>query len=76
MRTTLGAFVLAMLLTVSVGAGTMQNDSPTTPPPAPTPESSQVVDEPSDYSVMQNDETEGLTAEVVLNVLLGVLALS
>lgn len=71
MRNTLGAFVLALLLTVSISAGVMQNDSQA-PPPAPTPEATPT---PTPDGVMQNDDTEGLMAEIVLDMLLGVLAL-
>lgn len=75
MRKTLGAFVLAILLTVSLSAGVMQNDNPAPPAPAPTPEAPLAAPTPTPEGVMQNDNTEGLTAEFLFDVLLGVLAL-
>lgn len=73
MRKTLGTSVLSILLTISISAGVMQNDSQAPPPPpAPTP---QVTPTPLPDGVMQNDYTGGLTAEIVMDLLLGVLAL-
>ena len=71
MRKILGTFVLALLLTISISAGVMQNDSQA-PPPAPTPEATPT---PTPDGVMQNDDTEGLTAAILMDMLLGVLAL-
>ncbi len=75
MRKTLGTCLLALLLTGSASAGVIQNESPV-PPPAPTAEETTVVLEPSGDGVMQNDRSDSLTAEVLVRVLLGVLALS
>ncbi len=72
MRKTLGTLVLSILLTISISAGVMQNDSQAPPPPAPTPEATPT---PTPDGVMQNDDTEGLTAVIVWDMLLGVLAL-
>lgn len=69
MRKTLGTFVLTTLLAISISAGVMQNDSQA-PPPPPTP-----TPTPTPEGVMQNDDTDGLTAEIVWDMLLGVLAL-
>lgn len=69
MRKTLGTFVLSILLTISISAGVMQNDSQA-PPPQPTP-----TPTPTPDGVMQNDDTGGLTADILIDVLLGVLAL-
>jgi hypothetical protein len=67
--------LLVLLLTGSVSAGIIQNDSPT-PPSAPTGETSTAVQAPSGDGIMQNEAAESLTAEIVADVLLGVLALS
>ena len=71
MRKTLGTFVLSILLTITISAGVMQNDSQA-PPPQPTPTPTPT---PDSIGVMQNDDTGGLTAEIVWDMLLGVLAL-
>ncbi len=75
MRKTLGICLLALLLTNSVSAGIIQNESPV-PPPAPTGETATAVQAPSGDGIMGNDAAESLTAEIVADVLLGVLALS
>ena len=63
MRKTLGACLLALLLTGSASAGIMQNGSPT-PPPPPPPQPESAVQEPADAEqagIMPNGVAESLT---------------
>jgi hypothetical protein len=70
MRKTLGVCLLVLLLTGSVSAGIMGNDTPAPPPPQPT----NAVQEPTENGDIQNGVADAIT-DAALTVLNNVLAL-